>query len=127
MCHYYSLFTGEDIPLKKPWYHQAIIVFKDPQRPSFEKKSGTNTDGTSAGSGESNPPDHSGPTCAPPFGPPSGSSSGPDAFEAPKYTTSTRRSSGHADIVIECAGQTIGDNVDAKTSEDMLQKRAGKC
>jgi hypothetical protein len=121
----YRWFTGNENVLKKPWYDQEIILFKDPQRPSYEKKSKVATDGTPTGTGNSDPLDQSGPAGSPPAGPSGDSKSGPEGFEAPPYTTSTRRSSGRVDIVYECAGREIGDNVDANITESLLQIRAG--
>lgn len=46
-------------------------------------------------------------------------------FQAPRYTTSTRRSVGRVDVVFEFNGHTFGHSVDARVREAMLQRIAG--
>jgi hypothetical protein len=53
----YELFTGDMNPLKKPWWDQEVIVFRDPNRSSIEpaatgsSSAGGDASGANPGSG----------------------------------------------------------------------------
>jgi hypothetical protein len=101
----YEWYTNDQYPLKKPWYDQEIVVFRDPNRSSTvpvnsweeqndSSKPGPNFGPSAGGSGSAAQPPASGYSSSVP---PAAGSEG-EGHNAPSYTRSTRRPQGSVDV-----------------------------
>jgi hypothetical protein len=123
----YEWFTGESLPLQKPWHDQERILFREPNQPSTTPINAplppSAEDGSSSGNGKG--PGSSAPGPGPKPSSSSGQADSVDGHHAPPYTTSTRKSHGQVDVTITLGTFTFGHSVDSKISAEMLQRIAG--
>jgi hypothetical protein len=122
----YEWYRGNELAIRKPWVDQDVITFKDPNRSAIEPRSdGPAADDGESGSDGTNGTDASRSEDTGATGGQGTSKKTTPSGQSPRRTTSTRTSSGKTNIIITIGNHTFGYSVDARITEDALQKITG--
>jgi hypothetical protein len=120
----YEWCRVNELPIRKPREEFDVVAFRDPNRSSIEPPQAgpdrhDDTSGTDTNDA-ANPPNPVYPEV--PQGP---TAIAAELGQAPRHTTSTRTSSGKVDATIPVGEHSFGDSVDARITEEALQRIAG--